>query len=114
MSLELKEAKFIRLDLFPAAILEVSNPHTAELVSKDMRIIITDDMVYIFKEGMQGPEIHYSSWLNEFTGSNREGYVVTTAAGQIFNVSRAANCGCGSTLRGYFPFPGVPFVSQLK
>ena len=114
MTLELKPTKFIRLDLFPAEIVELSTPEAPELISKDMRIIVTDNMVYIFKEGTKGPEIHYASWLVDFTGSNRTGYIATTAAGETFQISRAANCGCGSRLRGFFPFPGTPFISQLK
>jgi hypothetical protein len=114
MTLDLKPAKFIRLDLFPAQIMEMTDLKNPTLVSKDMRIIITDDMVYIFKEGNQGPMIHYASWLEEFTGSNKTGYIATTAAGETFQIARATNCGCGSSLRGFFPFPGTPFISQLK
>jgi len=113
MSIEVKEATFIRLDLFPAQVIDATDLENPFLVSEQLRVIITNDMIYFFAEGTQGPEIIYEDYLEEFLGNNKIGYTVTSASGRGFAISRAKNCGCGSTLRAFFPFPGVPFVSQI-
>lgn len=108
--MEIKPAEFIRLDLFPAQIIINSNEGVIAAVQGDARVIITNDMAYIFQDGPTGkPEAVFGEYLEEFEGSNREGYTVTTATGNVLVVTRSKGCGCGSMLRGFFPFPGVPF-----
>lgn len=99
---ELKQAEFIRLDLFPANI-----EKDVTQIGYESRVIITDDMFYIFKDGESGPVVYLAESLVEFEGNNLQGYVVTTDNGQYL-VVRAPSCGCGSRLRGFFPFAGVP------
>lgn len=103
---ELKPAEFIRLDLFPAT---VANSETGLLSEQDMRIIVTNNMVYVLTEGQpHNPDIIYEAYLEEFSGNNREGYIATTATGDTLLVKRANSCGCGNTLRSFFAYVGVP------
>lgn len=111
--MELKPATFIRLDLFPAQVYEGSNPHDVGFIGDELRAIVTNDYFYLFSEGNTGPKIVYENYLSEFSGNNKEGYYLSTPDEKIFSISRAKNCGCGSTLRGFFPYPGVPFISQI-
>lgn len=112
--MDFKEATFIRLDLFPAQVVNITVPSEAEFIGDAVRVIVTNDMFYIFHETIHGPDVLYSEFLSDFTGSNKDGYVVLTASNKSFTINRAKNCGCGSRLRAFFPFPGVPFVSQLR
>lgn len=111
--MELRPATFIRLDLFPAQVFEISNPHDAGFLGDQLRAIITNDSIYLFAEGTTGPKLTYENYISEFSGSNKTGYTVTTPDDKIFEIQRAKHCGCGSALRAFFPFPGVPFMSQI-
>lgn len=111
--ISLKPAQFIRLDLFPATVLMIIEELPTSITDQDARVIVTNDMFYVLLEDQPGSaKILFSDYLEEFSGSNREGYAVTTANGSIFIITRANSCGCGNTLRGYFPFPGVPFIKN--
>lgn len=111
--MEVRPATFIRLDLFPAQVFETSNPHDIGLLGEELRAIVTNDYFYLFAEGTTGPKVIYENYLSEFDGNNKTGYILTTPDEKVFEIVRAKNCGCGSTLRGFFPYPGVPFISQI-
>lgn len=108
-----KPAEFIRLDLFPASIAKNIENEAVQITNQDARVIVTNNMLYIFLEDQPGkPQIFFEDYLEEFSGNNREGFIVTTANSSEFLITRANSCGCGSTLRGYFPYPGVPFLKN--
>lgn len=100
-------ANEIWLDLFPAKI----DPQTDEFEPKheEYRVIVTDNYLYIIDDTIDGPKAIFTDPLLHFEGTNKVGYTVTTELG-TFHVSRAPNCGCGSRIRGIYPFPGVPQV----
>lgn len=100
-----KPAEFIRLDLFPAKIV---NMDTNTNIGEEFRVIITNDHVYFFVDGGINPLIHTESPLTDFTRNSNSGYIVATEE-NTFEISRATNCGCGSGLRGFYPFLGVPY-----
>lgn len=105
----LKPAQFIRLDLFPAFILKVTDDNLENLTKEDARVIVTNNMFYVLLEDQPGTaKILVEGYLEEFSGSNKEGYSVTTADQSNFFITRSDGCGCGNTLRGFFPYPGVP------
>lgn len=108
MSISVRPANFIRLDLFPAEISTLVDDEYI-LIDNQSRVIVTNDSFYVFVEGEEGPMIATEQYLSDFTGKNVTGYTVTTEESTYF-IKRAGHCGCGSRLRGFFPFPGVPFI----
>lgn len=98
-------ANEVWLDLFPARI----ESHVEEFEPKheEYRVIVTDNYLYIIDDTVEGPKAIFTDPLVSFEGTNKTGYHITTQRGE-FSVSRAANCGCGSRIRGIFPFAGVP------
>lgn len=97
----IQQAEYINLDLFPAKIFRDS-----DLLYKDCRVIATDSHYYVFHEGSSGPETTSQGPLTAFSGGNVSGWLLSTPEG-ILTVLKDANCGCGSRLRSFYPFPGV-------
>ncbi len=112
MSLSVRPATFLRLDLFPATVERIdeeSGEYT--LVSTEaVRAIVTNDTFYVFIDGELGPEITMEEYISDFSGTNIIGYTVITADDSEYKITRAKHCGCGSRLRGFFPFPGVAIL----
>lgn len=107
--MQLSRPNYVRLDLFPA---NVSRPvgSTSTLLPTDRaRVIVTDRHFYVFLDSSRGPAVEVSGVLFDATGDNRTGYTVTLDDDSVYSVSRSSNCGCGSRLRGFAPFPGVPY-----
>jgi hypothetical protein len=102
----LSTPEYIRLDLFPAYVTRAGavGPYTDRA-----RVIITDRDFYVFLDAPGGPVCDLSGALFDASGTNRTGYTVELEDGTVYAVSRAQNCGCGSILRGFRPFPGVPY-----
>jgi hypothetical protein len=105
--MDLEPAAFISLDLFPASV-QTGNV----VIGEEFRAIVTDNYFYVLEEIGTGPSLKIKEPLVLFEGTNKTGYTVTTDK-NVYSITRAANCGCGSRLRGVMPFPGVPHVSQL-
>lgn len=96
----------IRLDLFPARV---------EGLAAVARVIVTDSHYYVLVDSPTGPEPAFSGALHDLTGRNTTGYTVTDAnTGEEYDFRRSTSCGCGSRLRGYRPFPGVPLTARLS
>lgn len=100
---------YVRLDLFPALVTPLVGGVAQGAVTDRGRVIITDRDFYLFLDSSNGPACTISGALYEATGDNRAGYAVTLEDGAAYSVIRATNCGCGSRLRGFTPFPGVPY-----
>ena len=100
-------ANEVWLDLFPAKITTVEG--LFEPVHEEYRVIVTDTYFYIIDDTIDGPKAILAEPTIQFEGSNKVGYTVVTPD-QIFLISRAPNCGCGSRIRGIFPFVGVPQI----
>lgn len=106
-TIDVEPAEFIWLDLFPAKIAsELFQP-----IHEEYRVIVTDNYFYLIDDTIDGPQAIIKEPLTDFSGSNKEGYTVSTETGSYL-VQRALNCGCGSRLRGLHPFAGVPFVAR--
>lgn len=97
-------AEFIRLDLFPATVT------VGEQVLTPARAVVTDDAVHVYMDSRNGPEDRYTARLADFDGARNIGYIAETDDGEKVHIQRASGCGCGSRLRGFKPFPGVPIV----
>lgn len=107
-------ATFIRLDLFPAIMtpLKDAPPLPDQLpgaVLDGKRIIATDQFFLVFSDTATGPKLIHVWTLNTFEGRNTTGWTVTTEEGYNFLVRRSTHCGCGTKLRGIFPYMGVPY-----
>lgn len=98
-------ANEIWLDLFPAHI----ESDAWEPKHEEYRVIVTNTYFYIIDDTIDGPKAIVTLPTESFEGTNKVGYSVTTPEGSFF-IQRAPNCGCGSRIRGIFPFPGVPQV----
>ena len=111
-SLDVEPASFIYLDLFPADVRPGGQSEAS--IGEELRVIATDNYLYVLEDTIDGPDFAVKEPLTLFEGSNKDGYMVTTASGDVFWVIRAANCGCGSRLRGLHPFAGVPYQARLQ
>jgi len=98
---------FVRLDLFPASATLDSGK-----IYVPSRVIVTDDSLYVYMDAPGGPAEVYSARMDDFSGRRTTGYTVVTDEGVSVALARAGGCGCGSRLRGFRPFAGVPQVSS--
>lgn len=100
--------KYIRLDLFPAKV---------EGIEQTARVIVTDAHFYFFVDAPGGgtPVAEVSGALYDIEGRNTIGYILVEDGDPdvTWNFRRATGCGCGSRLRGFRPFPGVPINSAF-
>lgn len=104
---------YIRLDLVPATVI-VTDGDGEEIDRTDKaRAIVTDSEVLIYQDGDQGRPAVWREWqLDDFSGDNKIGYTAETSDGETLHISRNSWCVCGSRLRGFRPFPGVPYQPQ--
>jgi hypothetical protein len=98
---------FIRLDLFPAKV-----TLDGEVIPRDARFVATDDTAYVYVDSSTGPSIYFQGRLEDFEGRANIGWTINLDGGSVIHVVRASSCGCGSRLRGFTPFPGVPYQAQ--
>lgn len=111
MSVEIHPAQYIRIDSFPASV-TVSDDTENSFPSKEYRVIVTDNRIYVLQDSVDGPEAVINEGLSSFSGGPKEGWTaVTTLA--TYHIKREDNCGCGSRLRGYHPFLGVPYAARM-
>lgn len=102
-TIDVEPANEVWLDLFPAKI----ESDGWEPQHEAYRVIVTDTYFYILDDLSEGPAAVVTLPTVAFEGNNKVGYTVTTPDASFYIV-RAANCGCGTRLRGIFPFAGVP------
>lgn len=104
-------ASFIRVDLFPAILYGPSLPDaTPGGILDARRVILTDSYALVFSDSNDGPILSHTWTLVDIEGDNRVGWTVTVEELETpFLLKRSANCGCGSRLRGIFPYQGVPY-----
>lgn len=106
---DLEPADFIRLDLFPSLVIDRTSEPPIQL-GDQIKVVITHNAIYGFVDGPTGKPITlFKEYLEEVSGDNKTSYIVSTASEKILEITRAQHCGCGSTLKGYFPFPGVAY-----
>lgn len=98
------DPRFIRLDMFPAIVLIEGEP-----VLSNVRAIVTDTELVVFQDSYGGPAEVYRGALADFTGSAKTGYSAEIDDGPTATITRSSGCGCGSLLRGFRPYPSVPF-----
>ena len=106
-NLDLEPAAFFYLDLFPASV-QIGDT----VIGEEFRALVTDTYFYVIEEIGDGPSLKIKEPLVLFEGSNKTGYTITTDK-SVYFVKRAANCGCGSRIRGIILLPGVPHQNHL-
>lgn len=93
-------AEYVKIDLFPCT---VRGPE--KVYGPEARVILTDNHLYVFMDAPRGPEMVAKAPVGtEYTGSLTAGYQI----GEYF-VTKDTSCGCGSRLRSFYPFIGLPF-----
>lgn len=102
--MELLPATRILAEIFPANV-TINGAYTGD----DYKVLLTDKAVVIIREGTKGPEPFLEAVWDSYSGSRRKELTVQ-ADENTFLFSRSSNCGCGSRMRGYTPFRGIPFA----
>lgn len=70
------------------------------------RVIITDTLILVAKDGNDGPQIVFRETYDQFIPSSeptKDSFVVT-ASGKMLAFKKDTGCGCGSRLRGWNPY----------
>jgi hypothetical protein len=104
-TIDVQPATVVWLDIFPAKI----DSDVWEPKHEEYRVIVTDTYFYIIDDTIDGPKAIVTLPTVAFEGDHKIGYTVTTPEGS-FHIIRAQNCGCGSRIRGIFPFAGIPQI----
>lgn len=92
--------KFIRNSLYPVTIR--SND---EILYKEVKIIIGDTNYYIYDETIDGPTLVEEDAIYDYS---RDPLQLLTPT-QTYHLSKSGGCGCGSRLKHFNPFFGVPY-----
>lgn len=104
---------FLRFNLHPIEV-EIKNGDELKAIHYESRVVVTDEDVFLYVNGNSGPEIGFTDRLEDFSGNAADGWTVQTSTGLTLNMTRSVGCGCGSSLKGYNPFPGIPFEKMLS
>lgn len=70
------------------------------------RVIVTDELVIVAKDGPEGPQIVFREAYETFIPSEKvdsDSFVVTSS-GKMLAFKKDRGCGCGSRLRGWNPY----------
>jgi len=96
----MNQPKFIRNSLYPMTIR--SND---EILYTEVKIIIGDTHYYIYDETIDGPTLVEEGAVYDYS---RESLTLTTETA-TYHLSKSGGCGCGSRLKFFNPFFGVPY-----
>lgn len=92
--------KFIRNALFPVTIRSDDN-----ILYSEVKIIIGDVNYYIYQETIDGPTLVEEGAVYDYS---RENLTLVTES-ETYYISKSGGCGCGSRLKHFNPFFGVPY-----
>lgn len=101
--------QFIRFNLFPVSVDVTDKDGNPVLHHNTTRGIVTDDEVLIYVDDANGPSVFFTDRLEAFSGNAQTGWTAETTDEYTVTMLRSNGCGCGSRLKGYNPFPGIPF-----
>lgn len=105
--------QFIRFSLFPLQINIADSNGEKVFEHYKSRAIVTDDEVFVYIDGQNGQvETAFNDRLLEFSGDAKTGWTATTEDGNVVHMMRSSSCSCGSRLKGFNPFPGVPVEAR--
>lgn len=104
----------IRFKVLPAQF-KITDPDGA-VVNENARsvIYVTNKGIHIYIDTFDGPQEEFQAPLLDFVGDAKVGWEATTDDGAVVSFSRTVgDCMCGSRLRGFDPFRGVPYTNTL-
>lgn len=105
---------FIRFNLFPVSITVNDSEGNPIKAHNAARAFVTDDEVIVYVDDTNGPSVFYNDRLEDFSGDATVGWTVLTSEEHTLHLKRSGGCGCGSRLKGFNPFPGVPYEKTKK
>lgn len=105
--------------MFPAAVLvspvddpalsttSALPPSSAAVKEDGLRVVVTNDALFIFRDAAPGPQTVFYERLDSFTPAPRRhsDFRAVTASGKLVTFRSSGGCGCGSRLRAFNPFP---------
>jgi hypothetical protein len=99
------QANSVIFDFFPAS-LEINDQR---LGSDQLRIIVTDRYIIAWND------VHDRIYTEPITGFTRVTYkeYLITVGDSIIKVKKTQGCGCGSQLKSFHPFQGIPFAPRF-
>lgn len=97
-------ASYIRFASFPMTLSK-----DGDILYKEIKAFVTDTHLIIV-DNNRNPALIEN--LISLEGSTAKGYTVTTDVA-VYSLFRSLGCACGSTLRSFNPYRGIPHVSQL-
>lgn len=103
---DLHPVKHIVHELFPARI--VAGP---EYLGTGFKVFITDLTLSIWEEGGADPILKYEGAYDTLEGTRKDGLSLSIDD-EMYYIVRDDHCGCGSRLRGFNPFKGVPRIAS--
>lgn len=101
--------RFLRFNLYPLSTQVFDSDGNPQMANAATRNVVTDDEIYVYTDSSEGPAVWFTGRLDDFSGDATNGWTVETSEGQTVKFTRTTGCGCGSRLKGFNPFPGVPF-----
>lgn len=107
------EVTDVRFKLVPATVTITNEEAGTELTLPKTLIYVTNRGIHVYVDSFDGPVLEYQSLLDDFDGRATTGWTATTDDGDVIEFKRASGCLCGSRLRSFDPFPGVPFTNTL-
>jgi len=112
----------VRADVFPAHV-TLTQGDDVQVMEK-VRLIVTQDTVFIYKDSSTGPTLAYQERLQSYdpgvpvhrrTRSNPMRLAsVTTDSGTNISFGRMGSCGCGSRLKAFDPFAQITSAASTK
>lgn len=107
------EVTEVRLKVMPAEVNITNEEKNESAFYGKTSVYVTNRGIHIFVDTPNGPAEDYTSLLTDFSGRSTTGWTATTDDGDVIEFKRSQGCLCGSRLRGFDPFPGVPFTNTL-
>lgn len=101
---DLHPVKHIVHELFPARIVA-----GGAYLGTGFKVFITDLTLTIWEEGPDKPVLKYEGVYDSIEGTRKDGLSLSIDD-EMYYIVRDDHCGCGSRLRGFHPYPGVPRI----
>ena len=103
----------IRFKLMPAVVKIINESQDINYDLAKALIFVTNRGIHIYVDSFDGPVEEFQSPLLDIEGNNKTGWTATTDDGYTISFSRSQGCLCGSRLKSFDPFRGVPYTNTL-
>lgn len=109
--------QFVRFSLFPLEVTVTNSDDEVIHQHYKSRVVVTDDEIYAYIDDPTGQEkavVLYTDRINDAFGNAVEGWTAETVDGDTVTFRRSGGCSCGSRLKGFDPFPGLPWPEDKR